>query len=327
MIVKNNLKSRFHMGVNLMTEFIMFVGLPASGKSTYAEKLKEKEYRIHSSDSIREELTGDANTQDKNIDVFATLHERIKNDLGNRISCVYDATNMSMKRRKAFLDEIKKYDCRKKCVLFVIPVEVCKERNANRERKVPDEVFDKMIKQFNVPMRYEGWDEIEVVLDEEYDYGDEYVKLLQSAEYFEQDNQHHRYSLMKHMTESVRYFICHFTDMSVSKFVNLIVALYNHDIGKLITKTFINQKGETTDEAHYYGHDHAGAYLFLCGFSKNLFENTDQILYIASLIDWHMRPYLGWKESEKARGRDRKLIGDEMYQDIMILNECDRAAH
>ena len=48
------------MGVNLMTEFIMLVGLPASGKSTYAEKLKEKEYHIHSSDSIREELTGDA---------------------------------------------------------------------------------------------------------------------------------------------------------------------------------------------------------------------------------------------------------------------------
>lgn len=40
-----------------------------------------------------------------------------------------------------------------------------------------------------------------------------------------------------------------------------------------------------------------------------------------------MRPYLGWKESEKARERDRKLIGEEMYQDIMILNECDRAAH
>lgn len=310
-----------------MTEFMMLVGLPASGKSTYAESLKAKGYHIHSSDAIREELTGDENAQDKNTDVFATLHERVKDDVSNGISCVYDATNMSMKRRKAFLDEIKKYNCHKKCVLFVIPVEVCKERNKKRERKVPEEVFDKMLKQFNVPMRYEGWDEIEVVLDEEYDYGDEYVKLLQSAEYFEQDNQHHRYSLMKHMMESVCYFICHFTDMPVSKFVNLMVALYNHDIGKLITKTFINQKGETTDEAHYYGHDHAGAYLFLCGFSKDLFENTDQILYIASLIDWHMRPYLGWKESEKARERDRKLIGDEMYQDIMILNECDRAAH
>lgn len=315
------------MGVNLMTEFIMLVGLPASGKSTYAEKLKEKEYHIHSSDSIREELTGDANTQDKNIDVFATLHKRIKDDLGNGISCIYDATNMSMKRRKAVLDEIKKYGCRKKCVLFVIPVEVCKERNNTRERKVPDNVFDKMLKQFDVPMRYEGWDDIEVVLDEEYDYEGEYIKLLQSAEYFEQDNQHHRYSLMKHMTESAYYFLNHFTDISAFRFVNLSVALYNHDIGKLITKTFINKKGEETDEAHYYGHDHAGAYLFLCGFSKDLPINIDKILYIASLINWHMRPYLGWKESEKARERDRKLIGDEMYQDIMILNECDRAAH
>lgn len=310
-----------------ITEFIMFVGLPASGKSTYAEELKGRGYHIHSSDVIREELTGDVNAQDKNTDVFTVLHKRVKDDLGNGISCVYDATNMSMKRRKAFLDEIKKYGCRKKCVLFVIPVEVCKERNANRERKVPDEVFDKMIKQFNVPMRYEGWDEIEVVVDEEYDYEGEYVKLLQSAEYFKQDNKHHRYSLMKHMTESAYYFLNHFTDMPARRFVNLSVALYNHDIGKLITKTFINQKGEMTDEAHYYGHDHAGSYLFLCGFSKSLLENIDSTLYIASLINWHMRPYLGWKESEKARERDKKLIGDEMYQDIMILNECDRAAH
>ena len=315
-----------------MTEFIMFVGLPASGKSIYAEKLKQQGYHIHSSDAIREELTGDVNVQDKNTDVFTTLHKRVKDDLSNGISCVYescvyDATNMSMKRRKAFLSEIKKYNCNTKCVLFVIPVEVCKERNNTRERKVPDNVFDKMLKQFDVPMRYEGWDDIEVVLDEEYDYEGEYIKLLQSAEYFEQDNQHHRYSLMKHMTESAYYFLNYFTDISAFRFVNLSVALYNHDIGKLITKTFINQKGEETDEAHYYGHDHAGVYLFLCGFSKDLPINIDKILYIASLINWHMRPYLGWKESEKARERDRKLIGDEMYQDIMILNECDRAAH
>ena len=315
------------MEVNIVTEFIMLIGLPDSGKSTYAEKLKEQGYHIHSSDAIREEITGDVNVQDKNTDVFATLHKRIKDDLGNGVSCVYDATNMSMKRRKAFLDEIKKYNCRKICVLFVIPIEVCKKRNSNRVRNVPGEVFDKMIKQFDVPMRYEGWDEIKVVLDEEYNYEGEYVKLLQNAEYFEQDNHHHRYSLMKHMTESAHYCVDHFKDIASDRFARICIALYNHDIGKLITKTFINQKGETTDEAHYYGHDHAGAYLFLCGFSKDLPINIDKILYIASLINWHMRPYLGWKESEKARERDRKLIGDEMYQDIMILNECDRAAH
>ena len=90
---------------------------------------------------------------------------------------------------------------------------------------------------------------------------------------------------------------------------------------------FINSKGERTDEAHYYGHNHAGAYLFLCGFSQGLIESTDRILYIASLINWHMHPYLAWKESEKARERDKRLIGEKMYQDILIMHECDRAAH
>ena len=40
-----------------------------------------------------------------------------------------------------------------------------------------------------------------------------------------------------------------------------------------------------------------------------------------------MRPYLGWKQSEKAKERDKKLIGKMMYEDIMILHEADLAAH
>ena len=131
-----------------MAEFIMLVGLPASGKSTYAEGLKEQGYSVHSSDAIREELTGDVNSQDKNTDVFSVLHKRIKSDLENGISCVYDATNISMKRRKAFLDELRKFECAKKCVLFAVPVEMCKDRNQNRERKVPDETYDRMLKNF-----------------------------------------------------------------------------------------------------------------------------------------------------------------------------------
>ena len=59
-----------------MSEFIMLVGLPASGKSTYAEKLRKKGFHIHSSDKIREELTGDVNSQDKNMNVFQELHKR-----------------------------------------------------------------------------------------------------------------------------------------------------------------------------------------------------------------------------------------------------------
>ena len=308
-----------------MTEFIMLVGLPASGKSTYAKKLREQGYHIHSSDAIREELTGDVNTQDKNTNVFATLHKRVKDDLSNGISCVYDATNMSMKRRKAFLDEIKKYGCYKKCVLFVIPVEVCKERNSNRERRVPDEVFDKMLKSFWVPMKYEGWDEIRVIKIDNYKYDYPIVNTYN----FDQKNSHHSYTLFDHMHQTVNYIHDHIYPefRKTDRYYNLMIAAYNHDIGKLITQTFFNAKGEKTDEAHYYGHDCAGAYLVLMNQIYNGYRSLKDILYVVALVNWHMRPYLSWKQSDRAKARDTNMIGKEMYEDIMLLHAADRAAH
>ena len=69
-------------------KFIMMVGLPGSGKSRQAEQLAEvHNANIHSSDAIREELSGDVNNQDINNLVFKTLHTRIKEDLRNGQSC------------------------------------------------------------------------------------------------------------------------------------------------------------------------------------------------------------------------------------------------
>ena len=282
-------------------EFIMLVGLPASGKSTYAEKLKEQGYHIHSSDAIREELIGDANSQDKNADVFTVLHKRVKNDLSKGISCVYDATNMSMKRRKAFLDDIKKYGCRKVCMVFIAPVELCKGRNLRRERQVPDEVFDKMLKSFWMPMYYEGWDRIDFVTEKNFKY------------YYIYDHSDGEFK------ESQRYY-------------NLMMAALNHDIGKVFTQTFVDTKGNITEDAHYYGHESYGTYIYLL---SELCSTPDvdvesklyDIVYRSALINWHMRPLTAWKNSEKSRARDRKLIGEDMYNDIMLLHKADLAAH
>jgi len=50
-----------------LTKLIVMVGLPASTKSSYAEKLKlEYDAVVLSSDKLREELLGDINSQDKN---------------------------------------------------------------------------------------------------------------------------------------------------------------------------------------------------------------------------------------------------------------------
>ena len=43
---------------------LMLVGLPGSGKSTYCKTYKN--FKVHSSDALREELFGDESCQDKN---------------------------------------------------------------------------------------------------------------------------------------------------------------------------------------------------------------------------------------------------------------------
>ena len=48
---------------------------------------------------------------------------------------------------------------------------------------------------------------------------------------------------------------------------------------------------------------------------------------VTNMIYYHMHPYLAWKQSEKAKERDKKLLGEKMFNDIMLLHEADLAAH
>ena len=299
-----------------MTEFIMLVGLPGSGKSTCAEKLKKEGYMIHSSDAIREELTGDINSQDNNPEVFGVLHKRIKEDLKNGYSCIYDATNMSRKRRKAFLDEISKVNCRKICVLFVIPVELCKERNERRERKIPDEVYDRMLKAFFVPAYYEGWDEIGIVTVRRNPYPFVYESMIG----FSQDNSHHSLDLFDHCFKAYKY--AHEKNFPLE----VQYAAKYHDCGKMYTKTFIDTKGNKTEEAHYYGHENVGAYdsLFL-DLWKDETEENDFILSVADMIQLHMKLYSN-PESEKYKRKLQNRIGEEKYKLLTLLQEADMSA-
>jgi hypothetical protein len=40
-----------------------------------------------------------------------------------------------------------------------------------------------------------------------------------------------------------------------------------------------------------------------------------------------MCPYLEWKQSERVLNRDKKLLGDKMFNDVMSLHEADLFAH
>ena len=146
-----------------MQQFIMLVGIAGSGKSTYAQELKNNnpEFIILSSDDIRQEIYGDASIQDNPGKVFSIMNRRTFDALKDGKSVVYDATNLSSKRRKEMVDKIKQLgiDCHCDCHIMPTEPDVCIERQQKRDRKVPEEVIQKQYQYFrNDPVTWdEGW--------------------------------------------------------------------------------------------------------------------------------------------------------------------------
>lgn len=310
----------------MIPKFIMMVGLPASGKSTYALELADTyNANIHASDSIREELSGDINNQDINDIVFKTLHNRIKKDLSNGKSCIYDATNINYKRRRAFLQELNKIPCENICILMATPYEECLKNNANRDRKVPEEVIERMYRHFDAPDIFEGWGDIKIIYaqNSKGKYGSPYT-WIENNNAYNQDNMHHSLTLGEHCLKAYNYIKTKSNNKTISFFHDeLEMATLLHDCGKPFCKTFTNSKSEVTEQAHYYNHERVGSY-------DSLFYAYDNYspLYIAVLIRWHMQPYFWEKDNnEKMKNKYRNMWGYILYDDIMLLHEADKSAH
>lgn len=299
-----------------MSKFIMMCGLPASGKSTVARKLADQyEANIHSSDELRKELFGDESENSKNDALFQELHRRIKQDLSIGKNVIYDATNIHYKRRKAFLEEIAKYGCEKICYLIAAPYETCQLQNEGRECEVPECVIRRMYTTFYIPQKYEGWDDIQIIwnMDEPNWSISELINYLDG---FDQDNPHHELTLGQHLQ---RCLDC----IDMSDYCLSMAALL-HDIGKPFTKTFRNKKGELSDVAHYYDHHLVGAYNALF-YLKSAGVDDEKILEISNYIQWHMQLY--FIETEKAKEKFIRLVGQDFYDKLMLLHQADKAAH
>lgn len=304
-------------------------------KTTYCEQYKHnKDWVVLSSDEIRAEF-GDVNDQSKNAEVFQILHQRIKNDLKNGKNVIYDATNLNRKRRINFIsNELKNIPCKKICVLFATPYEICLRNNANRERKVPEEVMKRMIKNFDVPCLQEGFDDIQIVWWNYKGSGLEYnfYRDLEKWRSIPHDNPHHTESIGEHMISALGHYInmCEYYEDWNTEDKLLSMAILMHDCGKVFYKSFLDSKGNISEIARYYNHHNVGSYLSLFYLkeireSGGIFNNfTDnEILYISLLINCHMRPFMTYKESENVKERDRQLFGDSFMHDLDVVHECD----
>lgn len=95
----------------------MFVGLPASGKTTLAYRLaEERDILLLDSDEVRLKYLGDKEYDPADNDyVFNIIHTEIKKSLKNNQDCAIVATNCSEKKRRHFLTHILKgIECKKK---------------------------------------------------------------------------------------------------------------------------------------------------------------------------------------------------------------------
>ena len=316
--------------------FVM-VGLPGSGKSFIAGNFKIAREDaiskpiIHSSDELRAELYGNAEDNLHNKELFEELHKRIKADLSSGHDVIYDATNINKKRRTAFLNELKNISCTKVCVIVMTPYETCLKWNSQRERKVPENVIKRMYMSWQPPSWSEGFDHI-LVYDnyenetsrkeaEDYD-------ILFNGEYglnnIDQENEHHHYTIGKHCQRVYEYLVRYYDDPILQ-----LAGLY-HDVGKGFAKTRVNAHGIEDGNCHYYGHESVSAYMamFLLNDILKGENNYTRIwikVMVSNLIFYHMRPLTAWMRSEKARERDRSVMGDFLYKKLIALNEADIA--
>lgn len=300
-----------------MLEFVMLVGLPGCGKSTWASEKASSTGAIWiSSDNIRKEMNFGPG-EGSNI-VFAEMENRTLSALKNGRSVIYDATNLTRKHRMTLLQKISKILCFKICSVFAEPIEICYTRNAQRSGfdRVPDEVIHHMLLSFQVPMKCEGFDIIQVCKTSNdgkslYDY----IKMTVG---FNQHNHHHNLDLFDHLQRASEYVSQH----ALADDDELVeIAARYHDIGKVITQTYTDGSGNTSEEAHYYGHENAGAYIFL---STQDWMSDYTALYVASLINWHMRPYVSM--GDRKRKAEIQLVGEKFWRRVMLLHEADMSA-
>lgn len=295
-------------------KMIMLVGLPGSGKSTWAkQRSNQLHYEIFSSDAVRKELYGNESDQRDPQKVFQILHKRIRDALLEGTDCIYDATNLSSKTRRNFLQYISDVECFKMAYVIWSDFNMCLVRNKKRERKVPEDVIKRMLMRFEMPAKWEGFDVIHVFYMDTSNPAFTRRYYTKKMRNFAQENPHHSLCLGNHCDRTANYL------SPVEVTTSVLLAARWHDIGKLFTKTY-----DENGCAHYYNHHNVGAYVFLGIFSDYSGPLTE--LYEATaLITHHMAPYF-WKE-DKTREKYKSLWGEDFYDKIMRLHEADKAAH
>ena len=143
---------------------VVLCGPAGSGKSTWAAR-RFPPTQVVSSDDCRARVGDDASAQEVNREAFDLFHATIA--LRARLGrlTVADSTALQPQARRDLLRIARAHRLPTALLLFDVPLEVCRARNAGREREVPAEALREQHAQLAAArdaVAREGWDRIVV---------------------------------------------------------------------------------------------------------------------------------------------------------------------
>jgi predicted kinase len=154
-----------------MATLFVLIGLPGSGKSTWARmnaaRLKAV---VVSSDELRAEFANRGRNPLQGDAIFAEVERRARAELQSNHTVILDATHFLRKYRAYAIRLAREVGAYRIAVWFDVPLDVCLQRNTQRthqtfgDETVPDQVVRRMHAQFQPPDRYE-FDEIRRVTE------------------------------------------------------------------------------------------------------------------------------------------------------------------
>jgi len=148
-----------------MSTIYIAVGLPGSGKSTYAKNfIKDKDIEYLSSDELRAVFGKSEEDQTVTPLVFGHIKRKVDEFLKDGKNVLVDATSVNRKERADYINTAKKYSAKVVVLVFKMDRQGLIDRNKKRGeqggRVVPDWVIDKMLAKYEEPSTSEGIDEI-----------------------------------------------------------------------------------------------------------------------------------------------------------------------